>query len=715
MLAIGLVGLLGVLLLGTVALSVGEFGGQDRQLVLYTVTRGDLPITVVERGNLDSQEKVEVYCGIENLSYDRSGSSGTQILYIIPNGQSVKKGDLLVEFDAAALQDRLDSQVLALERARAEKLQADAQYENRITQNETALAEAKLQVELKKLDLKSFEDEDGGEFQLDLQAVEMDIQVAQADKLIKETDKDGVDQLYKLGYKSKGDLAQARLSAMSADRQLANAISKRKKTIEYDYKKQRLVLEGALATAERNKIQVGRDNESELAQAEAAKNAATRSLEKEQEKFDKYTEQLTKCKIYAPQAGMVAYAMPEQYGRFGGSSSQLIAEGAFVRERQKILTLPSLTKMEVKTSVHESVLDQVKVGLKATIRLDAFVDRTYRGTVKSVAVMPDQGGWLSSDTKVYSTVVSIDQEVQGLKPGMTAVVEVDVERLKDVLSVPVQAIVQVGGKSWCYVGAAAGGTERHDLKLGKTNDKFVEIANGLQQGDRVVLNPMAIVDESQKEKEKKEEGKGSSEEAAKEGSQAGEKPAPAKAPDAQAAPGKQPAAGQAKPKGPGGPAEGAAGKPDGQQRKPFNLADFDKNGDGKLSADEAPERMKQFFDRMDANGDGFLDAQEMAAMRRKKPSGGGFGGGRRGPGGGGFEGGAPGPGSGGSEGGAPGPGGGGFGGGRRGLEGAAGAPDGGAPEGGPREPGGGGFRTRGGGPGRGGPAGRPPDAPGGGQ
>jgi hypothetical protein len=143
------------------------------------------------------------------------------------------------------------------------------------------------------------------------------------------------------------------------------------------------------------------------------------------------------------------------------------------------------------------VLDQVKVGLKATIRLDAFVDRTYRGTVKSVAVMPDQGGWLSSDTKVYSTVVSIDQEVQGLKPGMTAVVEINVERLKDVLSVPVQAIVQVGSKSWCYAAAAAG-TERRDLTLGKSNDKFVEIVKGLQEGDRVALNPMAIVDESQK-------------------------------------------------------------------------------------------------------------------------------------------------------------------------------------------------------------------------
>ena len=79
------------MLLSALALSVGDLQSTDQQLIYYTASRGDLPITVVERGNLDSQEKVEIFCELENLSYDRSGSSGTQILYIIPNGESVKK------------------------------------------------------------------------------------------------------------------------------------------------------------------------------------------------------------------------------------------------------------------------------------------------------------------------------------------------------------------------------------------------------------------------------------------------------------------------------------------------------------------------------------------------------------------------------------------------------------------------------------------------
>jgi len=78
---------------------------------------------------------------------------------------------------------------------------------------------------------------------------------------------------------------------------------------------------------------------------------------------------------------------------------------------------------------------------------------------------------------------------------MTAVVEVHVARLEDVLSVPVQAIVQRGRQTWCYT-QGSGGVERIPVELGRTNDKFVQIRSGLNDGDRVVLNPMSIFDDS---------------------------------------------------------------------------------------------------------------------------------------------------------------------------------------------------------------------------
>ncbi|MEE2739017.1 MAG: hypothetical protein VX435_12385 [Planctomycetota bacterium] len=78
----------------------------------------------------------------------------------------------------------------------------------------------------------------------------------------------------------------------------------------------------------------------------------------------------------------------------------------------------------------------------------------------------------------------------------------------------------------------------------------------------------------------------------------------------------------------GGGGDGQGGGKGGGRS--FNLMDYDSDGDGKVSKSEAPERLQAFFDRMDPNGDGFIDAEEMAAMRERFGGGGRRGGGQGG-------------------------------------------------------------------------------------
>ena len=66
------------------------------------------------------------------------------------------------------------------------------------------------------------------------------------------------------------------------------------------------------------------------------------------------------CKIYAPNDGMVIYA------KDNGSE---IAEGVTVRQRQTLITLPDLSRMQVRTQIHEAALDQVQTGQSVTVKI----------------------------------------------------------------------------------------------------------------------------------------------------------------------------------------------------------------------------------------------------------------------------------------------------------------------------------------------------------
>ena len=116
-----------------------------------------------------------------------------------------------------------------------------------------------------------------------------------------------------------------------------------------------------------------------------------------------------------------------------------------------------------------------------------------------VAALPDATSMFSSDIKVYTTKVRIDQPLPGLRPGMTAEVEILVDRRDNVLSVPVQAILQFNGKDHVtkkvddrYV--------QTDVELGLSNESFVEVTKGLKEGDLVVMSPVSLMSEDEKNK-----------------------------------------------------------------------------------------------------------------------------------------------------------------------------------------------------------------------
>lgn len=348
------------------------------------------------------------------------------------------------------------------------------------------------------------------------------------------------------------------------------------------------------------------------------------AFELEESRLKRLEDQMANCTILAPADGMVVYAN-ERGGRFGQTTAT-IEEGVAVRERQTILRLPDLDQMQVKVNVHESKVDQIQPEMRARVRI---LNKEVTGYVTTIANQPEPTSFFSGNVKEYATSVRIDKEAAravALRPGMTAEVEILVAHLKEVPTVPVAAVVEQRGKFFAWV-KAGGEPEKRPLVLGLTNDQFVEIQDGLAVGDSVLLNPRAMI------KEARELGEEEEVDVSK------------KFGDAKPGAGKQPSGGQGGPSAGGGGRSGAGGRrPSGSAGGDANsgapparrsagggggMGSLDKDGDGKISLDEAPGGMKDHFSKMDGNGDGFIDKAEMAKLRSGgggRPGGAGSGG-----------------------------------------------------------------------------------------
>jgi HlyD family secretion protein len=226
-----------------------------------------------------------------------------------------------------------------------------------------------------------------------------------------------------------------------------------------------------------------------LAQADAKLKSASAQYDVQKRMRADLQEQMSKCEIRATKPGLVVYGRAgDDMIYYGGE--ERIREGATVRERQTILTIPDMSSMSVRVRIHETYIKKVKKGQKVRLTVDAFPDKNLEGEVSKVGVLPDsQNRWMNPDLKVYMTTIAVSSTNDWLKPGMTAKVEIFIEKLENVVYVPLQSIVLEEGKYVCYAARGGSKAERREVEVGSFNEEFIEVKNGLAEGEKVLLRP----------------------------------------------------------------------------------------------------------------------------------------------------------------------------------------------------------------------------------
>ena len=233
-----------------------------------------------------------------------------------------------------------------------------------------------------------------------------------------------------------------------------------------------------------------KENIAREAQELANFSSAERKFNLEKYKLADIEAQIDAATIEAELPGLVVYGGSDQgSSRYRSSSQEAIQEGATVRERQPILTIPDMREMAVSVDIHESAVQRVAAGQPAVILIDAYPDVRLTGEVIKVAVVADSANsFMNPDLKVYPSQVRIDGTHDWLRPGMSAQVEILVASLEDIIYVPVQAVSYFGSDQVVYV-SRGGSVERRIIEVGDFSDSFIEVVSGLEEGEEVLLLP----------------------------------------------------------------------------------------------------------------------------------------------------------------------------------------------------------------------------------
>jgi RND family efflux transporter MFP subunit len=453
-------------------------GPDETAPLTVPVRRDTLDITVTERGELESSHQVDSRCEVEGYQ--------NKIVSILPEGNHVKKGELVVTFDSDQLNRQFADQEVKFRTAEGKAKSARGDLEVARNKAEGDIAKAARDLQLARLDRDKYP----AEYKADYEEKRGDIELAKKELHEAIEKLDHTKSQVKKGYEAP---EQLRIKELDVARAQYVVLSKEAKLLvleKWTRQKTEAELKGKADDAERDLDRAKKSGAASIEKGQSDLDAALVTARLEKTTLDRFKRQVDRCKILAPEDGILVYS----HERYWDPSMQ-IQPGAMCHYQQIVFTLPDLSKMQVKVNIHEAVVKKIKPGQRASIRVDACPNIPLSGTVKSVATLPqNETFWNRTGVKEFTTVVSVDSipAEAALKPGMTTEVNIDVADIPDVLLVPVQAVSDQGGKHCAYVRGKRG-IERRDVLVGDNNEKFIEIKSGLAENEAVTLDARARV------------------------------------------------------------------------------------------------------------------------------------------------------------------------------------------------------------------------------
>lgn len=379
---------LGLLLLSACSNEAPSIAAQYEDVNLHLATTGELA----------SLETIEVGPPFVKRTWQY------KITYLIPEGTWVKKGDVIVGFDAQQQHERLRSSKnkLATEKKKLQSQSLD--NEQNVEKLKLDIAETKMK--LKKAQRKSTQDGDYSRA-LDIKKLKIDLAIAEKEMVL-------------IAYRQNN-------------------------------KRQQIALEHQI-------------NEAEVERLRAEVNERQQGI--------------SDMRVKAPKDGIVVYLPGEEQKKPAAGDSVFMA--------QKLIELPNLNKMIVRTTIAENDVARISVGQKVAIELDAIQDTTFWGKVSELGQVVRVKSQ-SEPSKVYDATIVIDQpDVELMRPGMAARLKIQEQQLTQVITVPVKSLHYNEKQAQVFVKGTLG-SRAVDVNLLGQNAGKAYIQGDLANGDQILL------------------------------------------------------------------------------------------------------------------------------------------------------------------------------------------------------------------------------------
>ena len=431
--------------------------------------RGPLRITVAVSGLL-APARAESY-GPEVAGVEM------KVAELAPEGTWVAPGALLVRFDDAPFRRELEVARSRLVQTSGEAEQARQALRALLATQQSERLEASATFARAELDLKTFVN---GVAPLQVQQSAAAVERARRETEESRQKLEGLAPFAEKGFVSRDELRAAERRATEAEADLVLAGQQHSTLTRFTHPQ---LLAQKTQEVESRKAAVRVVSEKTAAQAAQAKAAAdladARAAEAARTVAD-VERRIALCTVTARSPGLVVHR--EIFEKGGEKRRVRIGDAVFAG--QPVLDLPDLSEMLVETRVKEGEIHRVEPGQKAEVRLEAFPDETFAATVLRLGALTagDRG-----EARTFPLVLKLAKAEPRLRPGMSAQALVLAGEVKDAVQVPVDAVRYEGDQAVCTVRTVTG-TETRRVKTGRSNAFFVEIRDGLAEGDVVLIS-----------------------------------------------------------------------------------------------------------------------------------------------------------------------------------------------------------------------------------